>query len=85
MEYHNQSNQVGLWSSVTLLKSTNGGYSWSHARPPPEHIVAAAPYRYEPSGPRSQLFGFRSPSNILRSRTDSFFYAFVTSKLGATR
>ena len=45
MEFHNQSNQVGLWSSVTLLKSTNGGYSWLHARPPPEHIVAAAPYR----------------------------------------
>jgi hypothetical protein len=79
MEYHNESNQMGLWSSVTLLKSSNGGYSWEHALPPPKHIVAAAPYKYMPSGPQSVLFGFRSPSNILKSRTDGFYYAFITA------
>ena len=40
MEYHNESNQMGLWSSVTMLKSTDGGQHWQHALPPPHHIVA---------------------------------------------
>ena len=74
MEYHNESNHVGLWSAITLLKSTDGGQSWTHARPPPHHIVAAMPYRYEPTGPRSILYGFRSPSNIIRSRSRSRRY-----------
>ena len=83
MEYHNHSNQMGLWSSVTLLTSTDGGRRWAHALAPPHHIVAAAPYRYAPSGPDSVLFGFRSPSNIIRSRADDgYFYAFVTAGWG---
>jgi hypothetical protein len=82
MEYHNRSNQAGLWSSVTLLKSTDGGQRWAHALPPPRHIVAAAPFKYE--GPTSTpLYGFRSPSNILRSRSgDGLFYAFVSAGWG---
>jgi len=82
MEYHNESNHIGLWSSVTLLKSLDGGQSWKHALPPPRHIVAAAPYKYEKSGLRSVLFGFRSPSNIIKSRTDSFYYATVEAGWG---
>ena len=83
MEYHNESNQMGLWSSVTMLKSTDGGQHWQHALPPPHHIVAAAPYRYEPTGINSVLFGFRSPSNIIGSRSgDGFYYAFVTAGWG---
>ena len=82
MEFHDRTTQMGLWSSVTLLKSSDGGQNWGHALPPPRHIVAAAPYKYETSGPQSVLFGFRSPSNILQSRTDDFYYAFVTAGWG---
>ena len=74
---------MGLWSSVTALKSTDGGQHWQHALPPPQHIVAAAPYRYEPTGSKSVLFGFRSPSNIIQSqKKDGFYYAFVTAGWG---
>lgn len=77
MEFHNESNGVGLWSSVTLMRSTDGGLSWGHARAPPGHIVAASPYLYRSTGPQSVLFGFRSPSNIIRSQADGFYYAFI--------
>lgn len=85
MEYHNRSNQAGLWSAVTLLKSVDGGVSWQHARAPPHHIVAASPFKYE--GPTSTpLFGFRSPSNILQDReqSDGLYYAFLSAGWGTT-
>lgn len=83
MEYHNQSNQAGLWSAVTLLKSVDGGVSWQHARPPPHHIVAASPFKYE-DPTSTPLFGFRSPSNILQSREqgDGLYYAFISAGWG---
>lgn len=78
MEYHNESNWMGLWSSVTSMRSTDAGLSWGHTLPPPRHIVAASPYMYKPTGPQSVLFGFRSPSNIIQSMDGSgFFYAFI--------
>ena len=43
---------------------------------------AAAPYKYEPAGNQSVLFGFRSPSNIIMSRTDGFYYATVEDGWG---
>lgn len=82
MEYHNESNQAMLWSSVTLVASHDGGRSWQHARPPPEHLVAAAPFKYDPTWQEpaynpAAAYGFRSPSNIVES--GGMFYAFVTS------
>ena len=73
MEYHDQSTQRMLWSAVTLFKSLDGGGTWQHALPPPRHVVAAAPYRYEAAGPRSSPFGFRSPSNIVSDGRGSYF------------
>jgi hypothetical protein len=82
MEYHNESNQVMLWSSVTLLTSHDGGQSWQHSRRPPGHIVATAPFKYDPAWQEPvyspvAAYGFRSPSNIVQS--GGMFYAFVTS------
>ncbi|MBI3952211.1 MAG: hypothetical protein HY314_17315 [Acidobacteria bacterium] len=48
-------------NSVTFAKSTDGGRTYSHA-PAPNHLVASAPYKYEPdTGP----WGIFSPSNII--------------------
>ena len=82
MEYHNESNQNMLWSSVTLLASHDGGSSWQHARQPPEHIVATAPFKYnpawqEPAYSPAAAYGFRSPSNIVEA--GGMYYAFITS------
>ena len=73
-----------LWSSVTLLASHDGGTVWRHALPAPRHIVAAAPFKYDPQWQAplyspAAAFGFRSPSSIVRSRDDDYFYAFITS------
>ena len=60
------------------MRSTDAGLSWGHALPPPHHIVAASPFVYKPAGPQSVLFGFRSPSNIIRSVDGSgYYYAFI--------
>ena len=34
------------YNVITLLKSTNGGATFSHASPPPTHFVGGLPYRY---------------------------------------
>ncbi len=51
------------YNSITLARSTDGGRTFRHA-PPPRHLVASVPYRYEPdAGP----FGLFQPSNIVRN------------------
>ena len=42
----------GDFSAVTLLASTNGGRSWTHARTPPAHVVAASPQNFSVGGNR---------------------------------
>ena len=72
-----------FFSAVTLMMSPNGGDSWTHARPPPNHLVAAQPYRWNESLGRGPNFGFRSPSGVVEARDGSgWFYATVTAGWG---
>jgi hypothetical protein len=64
------------YNAITLAVSRNGGRSFSHARPP-NHLVAAVPYRYtDEAGP----FGFFSPSNVIYRPDDRYYYAFVRAE-----
>jgi hypothetical protein len=62
------------YNAVTLAVSTDGGASFRDARPPPEHLVAALPYKYIPDGGSRGIF---SPSNIIRSNEDGYYYVLV--------
>ena len=65
------------YNAVTLSVSRDGGRSFSDARPPPDHLVASAPYRYQPdSGP----YGIFTPSNIVRSEDDGYYYTIVRAE-----
>ena len=77
----NLSSGEGDFSAVTLLSSLDGGRSWSRARQPPQHVVAASPQNFSVGGNR---IGFRSPSNIVagRGELDGWYYATVTSGWG---
>lgn len=97
MEYHgwsdvtphncaNSSNpepQYCWYNAVVLLKSVDGGQSFQHALPPPQHLVAAAPYRYSPTTP---ALGYGDMSNMLRG-PDGLIYAFIHARrdVGAVR
>ena len=80
-EYHGRGDPRGCpsgsnvkcWlNAVTLAVSNDGGRTFSHPRPP-DHLVAAIPYRYVPDvGP----IGVFSPSNIVR-RDDGYFYSLL--------
>ncbi len=74
----------GFVTGVTLMQSLDGGDSWQHSRPPPEHIVAVFPYAWNASiAVNPGYYGFRSPSGIVESRAgDGFFYATVTAAWG---
>jgi hypothetical protein len=74
-----------FFSGVTLMVSGDGGDSWSHALPPPAHIVAVSPVKWnETLGAAHQAFGFRSPSSILAGRgaQAGWYYATVTAGWG---
>ncbi len=50
------------YNAITLASSSDGGATFTQ-RPPPQHLVASAPYRYVPdAGP----YGLFQPSNIVR-------------------
>lgn len=70
------------YNSVTLARSTDGGFTFRHARPP-RHLIAAVPYRYRPDeGP----YGLFQPSNVVRRDDDGHYYALVHSEpIGAQR
>ena len=69
-----------FFSAVTLLSTMDGGASWAHAQPPPNHLVAAQPIAWNESTGRGPNFGFRSPSGIVAARDGSgFFYATVSA------
>jgi hypothetical protein len=60
-------------NSITLAVSTDAGASFADAAPPPQHMVAAMPYPYQPgAGP----FGVFESSNILKD-AEGYYYAFV--------
>ena len=60
------------YNAVTLARSDDGGVTFHHARPPPGHLVAAAPYRYEPDAGRVGVF---APSGIVAK--GGYYYALV--------
>ena len=61
--------------TIGLGISHDWGVTWQHARPPPHHLVAAVPYKYN----QTQLaYGWGDPSNIVRNPKDGMFYvAFI--------
>jgi hypothetical protein len=60
--------------AMTLSVSHDWGSSWQHAREPPDHMVAAPPYRYHGSATTPNA-GWGDSSGITRSPTDGFFYS----------
>ena len=63
--------------TIGLAVSHDWGLTWSHARPPPHHLVAAVPYKYT----QNQLaYGWGDPSNILKHPTDGFYYAAIWNR-----
>eukprot|EP00051_Salpingoeca_urceolata_P018112 m.252526 g.252526 ORF g.252526 m.252526 type:complete len:425 (+) comp19126_c0_seq13:1865-3139(+) len=74
--------QYCWYNAVVLLKSVDGGQTFSHARPPPEHLVAAAPYVYTPSTPS---LGYGDMSNVIEH--NGYLYAFIHARrdVGAVR
>jgi hypothetical protein len=70
------------YNAVTAAVSHDGGDSFAHATPP-DHLVAAIPYRFEAGSGPSGLF---SPSNIVRSPDDGRYYALLhAERRGAQR
>ena len=79
------SDGYSFFTGVTLLKSLDGGNSWSYTHPPPDHLVASSPVKWnETYGATRKTFGFRSPSSIVAGRGDleGYYYATVTSGWG---
>jgi hypothetical protein len=65
------------YNAVTLAVSTDGGASFEHAAPPPNHLVAGIPYPYVPdSGPA----GIFQPSNIIRNPADGYYYVLLRAQ-----
>jgi hypothetical protein len=62
------------YNAITLAISTDGGRTYRHAAPPPRHLVASVPYKYEPDlGP----VGLFEPSNIVHNERDGYYYVLV--------
>jgi hypothetical protein len=63
------------YNAITLSRSSDGGFSFAHALPPPRNLVAEIPYPYKhDAGP----FGLFAPSNIVRK--GDYYYALVFSQ-----
>lgn len=61
------------YNSITTVSSSDTGKTFSHATAP-NHLVASIPYRYDKDhGYRQGAF---NPSNIIKHRTDGYYYAF---------
>jgi hypothetical protein len=59
------------YNALTLAVSQDSARSFRDARPPPGHLVASVPYRYEPNSGSKGIF---SPTNIIRNRDDGYYY-----------
>ena len=55
--------------SLGLMVSHDFGYTWKHARPPPHHLVATVPYKYNSNQLAS---GWGDPTNIVFH--DNYYY-----------
>ncbi len=72
------------WVSwITMVVSHNGGKSFEHALPPPHHLVASLPEKYQDgwagTGNGRSPFGFQNPSNIMRNPKDGHYYALIST------
>ena len=83
MEFHNTTLGFGglqLYTATTLFKSTDGGYSFHHALPPPHHVIAAMPYPPADAADaklKTKVPAFRAVGNILPS--NGYYYAMITA------
>ena len=72
--YHNCSGPAypHCWTvSIGAGISHDWGLTWQHLAPPPHHLIAAVPYKYN----QTQLAsGWGDPSNIVQSPHDGYFY-----------
>lgn len=66
------------YNAIVLLKSVDGGQNFQHALPPPQHLVASAPYRYPDTA--APGIGYGDMSNILQHESDGFLYIFANSR-----
>lgn len=66
------------YNAVVLLKSTDGARTFTHALPPPRHLVAAAPYKYPEFA--SVAFGYGDFSNVYHNVDDGYLYVFTNSR-----
>jgi hypothetical protein len=83
MEYHGQdhgraqcpsgSNDRCWYDAITLVKSGDGGATYTHAAPP-SHVVAAPPWEYRPD---NSGFGYYGLTNIVQHPDDGFYYAMI--------
>jgi hypothetical protein len=80
-EHRGQCREVGhyvpecWYNSLTLVVSTDGGHTYTHALTPPAHMVAGFPYVYKPD---AGVAGLREPSNIIRAQ-DGYYYEFANA------
>ena len=82
MNYHSCANATYLfcWTvSMTLAVSHDWGYTWAHALPPPHHLVATSPYRYNGSAMVLNA-GWGDSSGIVKSPIDGYFYTVVHNR-----
>jgi hypothetical protein len=57
--------------SLTAAVSRDGGKHWQHLHPPPHHLIATPPYRYNST---ALWFGFGDSGGIVQSPRDGYFY-----------
>jgi hypothetical protein len=63
--------------SIGLVVSLDWGQTFEHVLPPPHHLVAAVPYKYQ----QDQLAsGWGDPSNILLHPSDGYYYAAIWNR-----
>jgi len=62
------------WNSINLAISTNGGQSYSHAKPP-LHNILSSPIDYNPNNTQGPI-GFFQPTKIVSK--DGYYYALVS-------
>mmetsp|Transcript_29291 Transcript_29291/g.44971 ORF Transcript_29291/g.44971 Transcript_29291/m.44971 type:complete len:460 (+) Transcript_29291:148-1527(+) len=65
--------------SIGMAVSSDWGYSWHHVRPPPHHLVASVPYKYDPSG-TNLAYGWGDTSGIVRNPRDGYFYVAMMNR-----
>lgn len=61
-----------LDTSFTMMVSNDGGDTFDHVLPPPNHLIATMPYEYRDDSVPS---GIRQPSNIIQG-PDDYYYLF---------